>query len=193
MSAGQTGVPRAVLDANVIFSRVLHELFGRLARQARLLDLVWSEELLGEARRVLVERKPVSGAVADRWVDYLRQAFPDGRADPALVPPGVDLSTLTSDPADQHVCALALVANAQLLITFDDGFHREPLRELGVTVTKPDAVLAPAFDEQPGLVLGILERQAAAWGNRPLPELLDALDRADVPVLVSKARAALEE
>lgn len=34
-----TGPPRAVLDSDVIYSRVLHELFGRLAHQERLLTL----------------------------------------------------------------------------------------------------------------------------------------------------------
>ena len=193
MSGEPVGVPRAVLDANVIFSRVLHELIGRVAREARLLDLVWSDELLAETKRVLIESKPVPEPVAERWVGYLRHAFPDGRTDLASIPSDVDLSTLTSDPADEHVCALALAAGANLLITFDDGFNRAALREFGVTVIKPDAMLAPALDEQPGLFLAILERQAAAWGARPLPELLDALERADVPAFVSKARAALDE
>jgi hypothetical protein len=50
-------LPRAVLDADIIFSRVLHELMGRLAAGARLFDLIWSEELLGEAKSSLIERK----------------------------------------------------------------------------------------------------------------------------------------
>jgi len=33
----ETGPPRAVLDSDVIYSRVLHELFGRLATEADLL------------------------------------------------------------------------------------------------------------------------------------------------------------
>jgi hypothetical protein len=48
--------PRAVLDADVIFSRVLYELLGRLALQQRLLTLIWSDELLAEAKRVLMAR-----------------------------------------------------------------------------------------------------------------------------------------
>jgi hypothetical protein len=35
--------PRAVLDADIIFSRVLHELMGRIAAELRLLDLFWSD------------------------------------------------------------------------------------------------------------------------------------------------------
>jgi hypothetical protein len=61
-----------VLDAEVIFSRVLHELVARLATELQLLTLIWSEELLEEATAALVERKPVAPEVASRWVGYLR-------------------------------------------------------------------------------------------------------------------------
>lgn len=36
-------IPAAVLDSDVIFSRVLHELMGRLAL-ARFYRLIWSDE-----------------------------------------------------------------------------------------------------------------------------------------------------
>ena len=49
--------PRAVLDTDIIFSRVLHELIGRIAVDLRLLTLIWSDELLAEARRVLVREE----------------------------------------------------------------------------------------------------------------------------------------
>jgi len=39
----RTGAPRAVLDADIVFSRVMHELMGRVAKGLELLDLVWSE------------------------------------------------------------------------------------------------------------------------------------------------------
>ena len=122
----------------------------------------------------------------------MREAFPNGGTDITNIPEGVDLSTLTSDPDDQHVCALALAGNAQLLITFDDSFNREALLEHGVAVLKPDALLAPSFDEQPGLFLTILERQAQAWGDRTMLQLLDALERAAMPVFVSEARTMLD-
>jgi hypothetical protein len=55
---------RAVLDADIIFSRVLHELLGRLAVGPRLFDLVWSDKLLDEQPEVfarVIERQ------ADAW------------------------------------------------------------------------------------------------------------------------------
>ena len=77
--------PRAVLDADVIFSRVLHELFGRLASELQLLTLIWSDQLLDEAAAALVARKPTTPEVAARWVGYLRDVFPDGRVQLGLL------------------------------------------------------------------------------------------------------------
>jgi hypothetical protein len=71
--------PRAVLDTDVLFSRVLHELLGRVASELRLLTLLWSDELLAEAARTLIEHKGLSTDAASRWVGYLREAFPDER------------------------------------------------------------------------------------------------------------------
>jgi len=52
--------PRAVLDSDIIYSRVLHDLMGQVARRLRLLDLFWSEELLAEARTTLEQKKQLS-------------------------------------------------------------------------------------------------------------------------------------
>jgi hypothetical protein len=46
-----------VLDTDVIFSRVVHELLGRIATELRLLTLIWSGELLAEAEQTLLKRK----------------------------------------------------------------------------------------------------------------------------------------
>jgi len=98
-------VPRAVLDADIVFSRVLHELMGRLATGARLFDLVWSEELLDEAKSSLMKRKGLSADAAQAWVGHMRREFPNGGVDLAGVPGGLDLASMTRDPGDVHVCS----------------------------------------------------------------------------------------
>src|SRR4051795_2094157 len=127
MTAASAASRRVVLDSSVIFSRVLHELFGRLALEAGLFDLVWSDELLAECKRVLIERKPVSELVAERWVGYLRDAFPAGRIEISEVPGAVDLRATTSDPDDEHVSALAILAAPCRLVTLDEGFDAAAL------------------------------------------------------------------
>lgn len=57
--------PRAVIDADIIYSRVLHDLMGRVADDLGLPDLVWSQELLAEAKQALIERKGKRDAHSD--------------------------------------------------------------------------------------------------------------------------------
>jgi len=154
--------PRAVLDSDVIFSRVLYELFGRSAATAGLLTLLWSDELLAEAQRALIERKALNHVVAERWVSYMREAFPAGRVELAPLPSGVELSRLTDDPGDEHVCALAVAGGADCLVTFDRGYRREALRVHGVRVVEPDDILVASFEEHPQMLQRILEQQTAS-------------------------------
>ena len=187
----RTGAPRAVLDSDIVFSRVLHELMGRVAKRLELLDLVWSEELLAEARRSLVEKKGLSEDAAARWVGYLPQNFPDGEADLTGAAASVDLSALTDDPDDHHVCQLAIASGAAYLFTHDRGYLRSALYGHGVEVSAPDSFLTAAFDEVSEGFLDLLERQAADWvGGRSIDELLAAIERAGAAGFAGKARAA---
>lgn len=188
----RTDPPRAVLDTDIIYSRVLHELLGRVADDLHLLDLFWSDELLAETRKSLVTKKGLTPDAAKRWVDHLPENFPAGhiRIDAALNT--IDLSSLTSDPGDHHVCALAIASNADYLFTHDRGYLHDGLRLHGVEVTAPDAFLDIAFDTQPQGMLGLLELQASDWGGgRPIEDLLAAIERAGASVFAEKARRTL--
>lgn len=188
----RTGPPRAVLDSDIVFSRVLRELMGRVAKRLGLLELAWSQELLAEARRSLIEKKSLSEQAATRWVGYLPQNFPDGEEDLAGAAESVDLDALTDDPGDHHVCRLAIASGASYLFTHDRGYLHAALRGHGIEVTAPDPFLAMAFDDSPEGFLDLLERQAADWaGGRPIDELLAAIDRAGAKSFAGKVRAAL--
>jgi predicted nucleic acid-binding protein len=185
--------PRAVLDADIVFSRVLHELMGRLATGVRLFDLVWSEELLDEAKSSLMERKGLSADAAQAWVGHMRREFPSGGVDLASVPEGLDLASMTRDPDDVHVCSLAIAGSADLLFTFDRGYLKEPLKEHGVEVPDIDRFLITQCEQQPQAIARIVEAQADVWsGGRPLEELLVAFERANVPGFASALRSLLD-
>lgn len=185
-------VPRAILDADVIFSRVLHELIGRIATTGRFITLVWSDELIAEARHSLIARKGLAAEVAERWVGHLPSEFPEGRIDIAATRQRVDLPELTNDPHDEHVCALAVAARPVTLFTHDRGYLRAPLAALGVEVERPDTFLCRLIGVEPEAVRRILEGQASAWGGgRPIGELLDAIERAGAPAFAEQARALL--
>jgi predicted nucleic acid-binding protein len=58
------------------------------------------------------------------------------RVDLATV--SIDAAAMSSDPADAHVCALALGGDAGYLFTFDRGYLRDPLTAHHVQVLTPD-------------------------------------------------------
>jgi predicted nucleic acid-binding protein len=185
--------PRAVLDSDIIFSRVLHELMGRVATRLRLFDLFWSDQLLTEAKASLIRRKGLSDEVAQRWVDYLRQSFPHGRTEVDR-PDDSRAASLTVDPGDHHVCDLCVTAGVDYLFTHDRGYLRSALQERGIAVVRPEQFLLTAFEEQPQAILAVLELQAETWaGGQSIGELLDALERAGAGQFVSVVRAQLED
>lgn len=182
-------LPRAVLDTDVIYSRVLHELCGRAALEGLIMTVLWSEELIAEAREALIRGKGIPEAAAERWAGHLKREFPDGRIDLSTLPADTDVSRLTSDPDDEHVCALAVAGQADYLLSFDRGYHRRRLSRLGVSVISPDHFLADQLVPEPQLLKRILEAQAGAWGGgRPPGELIDALERAGAERLAAAAR-----
>jgi predicted nucleic acid-binding protein len=185
--------PKAVLDTNVVFSRVLHELLGRAATTGDLLEFLWSEELVQETIRVLMEQKGLDREHAEQWVGLMTSAFPAGHVDISQIPHGLDLPTLTSDEDDQHICALAVAGGADYILTFDKSFDVEALRALGIEVAMPDVFLSKAIDEEPELFSEILVEQAAAWGGRTIEALVDAIERAGAPAFAAKARKLFTE
>lgn len=185
--------PKAVLDTNVVFSRVLHELLGRAADTGGLLKLIWSDELVRETTRVLIEEKELHRDRAEVWAGLMANAFPAGRVDISQIPSDLDLSALTSDEDDQHICALAVAGGADYLLTFDKSFDVEALGALGIDVVEPDVFLCKAIDEEPELFREILIEQAAAWGGRTVAELIDAIERVRAPAFAAKARKLFGE
>jgi predicted nucleic acid-binding protein len=185
--------PRAALDTNVVFSRVLHELLGRAANTGGILELIWSDELVRETTRVLVEKKGLDRRRAEVWAGLMANVFPAGRVEISQIPSDLDLSALTSDEDDQHICALAVAGGADCIVTFDKSFDTQALGVLGVDVATPDTFLCKAIDEGPELFREILVDQAAAWGGRTVEELIDAIERAGAPVFAAKARKLFTE
>lgn len=181
--------PRAVIDCDIIYSRVLHDLMGRVAARLELLELVWSQELLSEARQTLMRRKGLAADAAQRWVDYLTANFPDGETDITQALRSAELRSLSEDPDDLHVCALAIASNASYLFTHDRGYLRARLGAHGIAVTGPDTFLTAALEDQPQAMLELLDLQAGTWaGGRPVAELLNAPERAGVRAFADNSR-----
>lgn len=112
---------RVFVDTNVWYPVVLADLVLRSV-EFGLFDLVWSEELLGEVERVLVEKKGLHPVKASLFGRQVQRSAPDGRAEPAAYLPLVAAMT-GSDPDDHVHAAAARAGRADVVLTNDlDGF-----------------------------------------------------------------------
>ena len=116
----RNGVPRAVLDTNVLVAALISPGGGsaRLLLELRsgAFELIVSPLLLAELREVLGRdkfRRYVSEAEADAYVEFIRSEAVV-RADP--VP---SLEALSADPDDEYLIDLARDAGADALVTGD--------------------------------------------------------------------------
>lgn len=181
-----------MLDTDVIFSHVFRELLGRTVTELRLLTLIWSDELIAEAERTLLKRKDLAKVAALRWIGYLRDGFPEERINLVALPANISLSRLTTGIDDHHICALAIVGRASLLLAFDRGYLDGPLGEHGIRVLDPDEQLCAVFDQEQQAILRVIRDQASVWGGgRPIDDLLEAITRAGAPEFTRKVRQAL--
>lgn len=94
-----------------------------------MFELVWSDHLLAEVERVLVEHKGLPVDPARYFCDCIRHAFPSGRVPPEQYMPLVDSRT-GPDPDDHVHSAAAVAGGATVILSADRRGY--PVREAGV-------------------------------------------------------------
>jgi predicted nucleic acid-binding protein len=166
---------RVVLDANVLWPMILRDSLLRLATPAiGLYEPLWSEEILGEMTRSIVEAGKSSRERMDRTVRLMNETFPDSRLDlndEAFT--GLELP----DPDDVHVLAAARESGAHYIVTFNvKHFPGEDCDAIGVEVLTPDQFLMALYRTSPEDVLDTLAQQVALYRQPPrtFKELLEA-------------------
>lgn len=173
----------AVLDANVLFPMILRDTLLRVAA-AGCFRAHWSERILDEMSRNLVEDHRVTRENAERLQRQMATAFPDAVVQDWALHEGA----MSNDPKDRHVAAAAVAIGADLIVT-SNLKDFVPLPD-GLRAIGPDAFLCDRFLAMPEAMLAALDRQAAGYRNPPAgrAELLDWLER-DVPDFVAAVRA----
>lgn len=145
--------------------------------------MYWSEQILEEARRNLVESRTTTEERAQHLMATMRRAFPEAtvRGYEALI------AAMPNQEKDRHVTAAAVKAGAQVIVT-------QNLRDFahlpdGLEARSPDDFLEGLFELDPDGVLELLEAQAAALQRpaRTLEEILAALEKM-VPEFASAVR-----
>jgi predicted nucleic acid-binding protein len=146
---------RVVLDANVLFPFSLRDTLLRAAA-AGYYQIYWSEQILEEARRNLVQRGVVTVEQAEKLFATMRRAFPE--AEIRGYEPLVD--TMLNAANDRHVAAAAVKVAAQVIVTFNlRDFHDLPD---GINSQSPSDFLVDIFNVDPGGIVELLREQAAA-------------------------------
>ncbi len=156
----------------------------RLA-EAGLFELLWSDHLLAEVERVLVDHKGLAADRAVYFCDCIRQAFPDGRVSPEEYLPLVPSRT-GPDPDDHLHSAAAVAGHADIVLSADKtGFPRsdtKPARR-----RDPDAFLSALASRHPQQVVEVIDAMGTSL-RMPLnrQQVLDRLAAAGVPKFAAR-------
>lgn len=183
---GKVSTIAVVMDANVLVPAALCDFLLRAASKD-IYRLVWTEDILEEVRRTLVNDLGKSETLANKRIEAMKDAFPE-----ALVTQHSSLiSVMTNDPKDRHVLAAAVVSGAQIIVTSNlVDFPPESLLPFSLEALSPDRFLRDLLARDRELVGEILTQQAAALRNPPktAEDILDELARI-APEFVARYRA----
>jgi len=143
---------------------------------AELFEPYWSETILEEVCRNLVNNGRSSTLKATARIAMMRVHFPEAivYGHESLIP------AMTNHPKDRHVLAAAVKAGTDQLVTENlRDFGPDSTEPFGIEVRSPDEFLLNVIDLFPGETLAALRTQAAALTRPPLAvaDVLRALRR----------------
>ena len=172
-------------DANVLYKSLLRDLIMRLGMSGAIRPR-WTVRIHEDWMRNLRLRLPGTPQAAVERTRHLM----DVNLPEALVTVTVTGEHTLPDPDDQHVLDAALSAGASVLLTFNlKDFPREALPS-HLRAVHPDDFLVACLELQQGRVLDALHALRADLKKPPFsaPELLAALERAELPTFALKLR-----
>jgi PIN domain len=179
-------VERVFLDTNVLYPISIADLLLRLGDVA-LHAIVWSEDLLAEVERVLVEDKGLTSAQSAYFCRCIREEFADDEVRREDYEHLVD--TMTGKDPDDHAHAAAARVAATVLLTFNvDDFPEQDMG--GVRAMTPDDYLVDVLNHQSATVLGVIEDMGAQRREpQPVTATLAALEKAGLTTFAQRVRA----
>ena len=167
----------ALYDANVLHPPGVRDLLVRLG-QTGLFRAKWSEQILDEMVRSIVERRPdLDPQRLARTRDLMCEAVAN-----CIVTgyePLIDGLTLP-DPDDRHVLAAAIRCSAQVIVTSNlKDFPASALERFNIEAQSPDQFVLDLVNLAPARVAAVIQQQSAALQSprRTVDELLDDLSR----------------
>ena len=177
------GERRAVLDACVLIPMPLADTLLRMAESPSLFSPKWSQTIMDEVTRNLIQKWGMPPGKAQRRESELRRHFSEAWVE------GYDpmIELMSNDPGDRHVLAAAAYSQSDLIITYNlRHFPANALQPWRIEAQAPSTFLRGLYERDPFLVVEKLQDQAANVGL-PLTRLLDSL-ATNVPSFVNWLR-----
>jgi predicted nucleic acid-binding protein len=154
-----------VVDTSVLFPATLRDTLLRAA-EADLYCPRWSEDILEELRRGLVDKRGLTEEQAQHLLLQMRAAFPEATVT------GYEylIGGLANHPDDRHVLAAAVYVGAQFIVTSNlRDFPKDVLSTYDIVPESPDEFLSHLADLYPATMAQILIDQNAARKSPPEP------------------------
>ncbi|VBA44722.1 Putative ribonuclease VapC50 [Mycobacterium innocens] len=174
-----------VLDACVLVPYPLVDFLLRLADEGIYRPL-WSEDILDETRRALINKLNRTPEAVDKRLKAMRDSFID-----AEVTGYRDLiSAMRNHEGDRHVLAAAVRERAEVIVTTNlPHFPPDAVEPYHIEVRHPDAFLLDQIDLYEDATRSALLGIVAAWSNPPYTahQILDALGT-QAPKFAAEAR-----
>jgi predicted nucleic acid-binding protein len=131
---------RVLLDACVLIPMPLADTLLRMAQAPRLYLPKWSQMIMVEVTRTLVNKWNMEPAKACRREEEIRRHFPEAWVDG--FEPLIDV--MTNDPKDRHVLAAAVWSHSELIVTYNrHDFPDAAVRPWEIDVQPPSTFLRP--------------------------------------------------
>jgi predicted nucleic acid-binding protein len=181
------------IDTNELFPFTIMDVLLTLSED-RLLQWVWTDELLDEWETVIVREHQRTPASARSVTDAVRTYFAAGRIDPAEYRHRIT-DDISPDPDDRAHIAACLDGRADVLLTRDTKhFRTVGLIEHGVRAMTADDYLCELLERHPAGVTQSFAATAAARRRPPVTpfELADRIAAAGAPRFATGIRRFLD-
>jgi len=180
-----------ILDANVLYPFRMRDVLLQF-HDSGLYRARWTDAILDEWARKLLEMKPHLAASIRRQQHVLRERFPEG-----LV---TGYEALTSsltlpDPDDRHVLAAAIRCGAQHIVTENlRDFPAETLHGFDIEPISADTFLSRTFDLYPTEALAALRTVRLRYTNPPFSAAAFVMDLTakGLPMLAARAKQHMD-
>lgn len=176
---------RVFADTATLYPISIADLILRLA-EIGVIEFVWSDHLLDEVTRVLVDDKHLPRSAAVYFCDCIRKAFPAGRV-PKSQYEHLLASRTGPDPDDHEHSAAAIAGRVDFLLSADrTGF---PIRDTQPARRRhPDDYLTEILGRFPDEVLQVLDDMGRSRHEpTPVDDVLNALRRAGLRHFATQA------